>query len=109
MYEFTEKMGEISGFGGGYEVTCRAMLKAGLKWCDENPEADPQFHGYKNIYGIVQEDNEDGKALSNVVVEESGDDCTGAMHQAVISSILFIRKNGWDKYVEQMSKEKNHK
>ena len=107
MYEFTEKMAEISGFGGSYEATCRAMLKAGLEWCDENPELDPQFHSYKNIYGIIQEDNEAAKALTEVVLKASNNDCTGAMHQAVISYILWIQKNGWDKYVEEMSKKEN--
>ncbi len=105
MYEFTPEMGEISGFGGGYEETCRAMLKAGLEWLDANAEADPQFHGYKNVYGIISEDNADAKALSKAVVEAAKDDCTGAMHQAVITSILWIRKNGWEKYVERMSEK----
>ncbi len=105
MYEFTPEMGEISGFGGGYEETCRAMLKAGLEWLDANPKADPQFHGYKNVYGIISEDNADAKALSKAAVAAADDDCTGAMHQAVITSVFWIRKNGWEKYVEVMSKE----
>lgn len=106
MYEFTKEMGEISGFGGGYENCCRAMLKAGLEWFDANPGADPQFHGWKGVYGLIEEDNEDAKALSKAVVEGAGGDCTGAMHQAVISSIFWIKRNGWDKYVERMSKRK---
>jgi hypothetical protein len=106
MYEFTPEMGEISGFGGGYEETCRKMLKAGMEWLDANPKAEPQFHGYKGIYGIIEEDNADAKALSDAVVAGSGGDCTGAMHQAVIGACLYIRKNGWDSYVREMSKEK---
>jgi len=105
IYEFTESMGEISGFGGGYEAACRAMLKAGLKWFDSNPNANPQFHGYKGIYGIIHEDNDDAKTLSKAVVAGSGDDCTGAMHQAVVISILWIHENGWDAYVKEMSKQ----
>ena len=105
-YEFTPDMGEISGFGGGYEQACRDMLKAGMEWCDEHPEADPKFHGFKNVYGIVMEDNDDAKALSKAIVAGAGNDCTGAMHQAVLSSVFFIRKNGWGKYVENMSKHK---
>lgn len=108
MYEFTEEMGEISGFGGGYEQTCRNMLKAGLEWLDENPQVNPEFHGYENVYGIIIEDNDDAKALSKAVVDGS-EDCTGAMHQAVISSILWIRKNGWEKYIEVMSKPERAK
>ena len=102
-YEFTPEMGEISGFGGGYEQTCRDMLKAGLEWFDKNPKADPKFKGFKNIYGLIMEDNDDAKALSKAVTDAT-DDCTGAMHQAVISSIFYIKKKGWDEYVKQMSK-----
>lgn len=108
MYEFTEEMGEISGFGGGYEQTCRNMLKAGLEWLNTNPDANPEFHGYENVYGIICEDNEDAKALSQAVIAIA-DDCTGAMHQAVISSVLWIRKNGWEKYAEVMSKREEVK
>ena len=104
-YEFTPKMGEISGFGGGYEQACRNMLKAGLEWLDKNSGARPEFHGYEGIYGIMEEDNADAKALTKILLGAS-DDCTGAMHQAVISSILWIRKNGWKKYVKEMSKKR---
>ena len=30
-YQYTDDMAEISGFGGGYESTCRAMVAAGLR------------------------------------------------------------------------------
>lgn len=102
-YDFTPEMGEISGFGGGYEATCRAMLAAGMEWLDAHPDADPQFHGYKGICGIISEDNDDAEALSQAVVDGSGGDCTRAMHQAAVSACLFIRKNGWDEYVRRMS------
>jgi hypothetical protein len=98
-------MGEISGFGGGYEDCCRAMLAAGLKWLDEHPTADPRFHGYKNVYGLCMEDNEDAKSLSRAICDceparEEG--ATGAMHQAVVSHVMFIKAKGWESYVEQM-------
>lgn len=109
--EWAPDMGEISGFGqdgspGGvaYEACCRAMLKAGLAWLDAHPDADPKFHGYKNIYGILEEDNDDAKALSAAVVApaEAGGGASGAMHQAVVSHLLFIRANGWTAYVAKM-------
>lgn len=102
-YEFTSEMDEISGFGGGYEQTCRNMLKAGLLWLDAHPEATPEFHGYKGVYGIITEDNADAKALSDAIVSGSGGDCTGAMHQACVSTALWIRTNGWDAYVKAMT------
>jgi len=120
MYEFTEIMGEISGFGGSYEAGCRAMLKAGLEWWDSNPSADPKFQGFEGVYGLITETNEDAKALTEAVMDAEvnhpemsggkpfkvGSEATGAMHHAVISHILFIRAKGWDEYTKQMSEKK---
>lgn len=103
-YKYTPEMREISGFGGGYEETCRAMVVAGLEWLDQNPQANPEFSHYSNVYGIINKENDDAKALSEAVVAAANHDCTGAMHQATISHILWIKKNGWDKYVENMTK-----
>lgn len=106
-YEFTPEMGEISGFGGNYEKGCKQMLQAGLKWLDEHPKADPQFKGYKNVYGVITADNKDAKALSKIVTEapDPNEGVTGAMHQAVIESILWIKANGWEAYVKKMSEK----
>lgn len=105
-YEFTEGMGEISGFGGSYEKGCRQMLKAGLDHLDQHPELDPKFKGYKNIYGVIKSDNDDAKELSKIVCAalDPNEGVTGAMHQAVIETIMWIRDKGWDAYVEVMSK-----
>lgn len=108
-YQWQDGMREISGFGGDYEEACRDMVRAGCEWFDEYPDANPQFSGVKNVYGICMEDNDDAKALSNAVenapVVQKGGGPSGAMHQAAVSHVLFIRKNGWDKYVEEMSKK----
>lgn len=104
MYEFTNEMGEISGFGGGYEACCRKMLKAALEWFDANPDAEPEFRSYEGVYGVLPPNNEKAEELSKAVIEASGNDCTGAMHQAVIQSAFWIRQNGWEKYVEVMSR-----
>ncbi len=105
MYEFTEKMGEISGFGGSYEGCCRKMLKAGLEWFDAHPDAQPKFRGFEGIYGVITEDNLDANALSKAVCDAAEPEgATGAMHQAVIKSIFWIRKHGWKKYIEMMSR-----
>jgi hypothetical protein len=95
-------MGEISGFGGGYEATCRAMAFAGMDWLDAHPDADPRFMGSKNIYGIIIEDNDDAKALTAAVIAAANGDCTGAMHQATISHALAYRRLGWDEYCRQL-------
>lgn len=101
-YRFTEDMGEISGFGGGYEQTCRNMLAAGIEWLDAHPDADPQFKGMRGVYGIINEENDDAKALSAAVIAAANGDCTGAMHQAVIGHCLFIKANGWEKYCAEL-------
>ena len=99
-YEFEEGMSEISGFGGTYEESCRKMIKAGMKWFDDHPKADPQFTGYEGIYGIISVDNEDARGLSDAVVA-SVEDCTGAMHQATISHILHAHDVGWTTYTKE--------
>lgn len=99
-YKFTKDMDEISGFGGSYEKACRAMLDAGIQWLDAHPDATPKFKGNSKVYGLILEDNDDAKALSEAVVVPAQDDCTGAMHHAAISHCLYVRKNGWDAYVK---------
>lgn len=100
--EWTDDMGEISGFGGGYEATCRAMAFAGMDWLDAHPEADPQFMGSKNLFGIIIEDNDDAKALTKAIIDASGGDCTGAMHQATVGHALAYKRLGWDEYCRQL-------
>lgn len=100
--EYTDDMSELSGFGGGYEANCRAMVLGGLKWFDDNPEGEPKFHGYEGVYGIITGDNQDAKDLSEAMVAATPDrDVTGAMHQAAVSDVLWIRSNSWDQYVAE--------
>lgn len=101
-YQFNDDMKEISGFGGAYEGECRKMLAAALEWLDANPEADPQFRGYKGVYGVLSDDNEDAKALSKAATSVT-EGATGAMHQAVMTHAMFVKANGWDKYVAEMT------
>jgi hypothetical protein len=105
VYEFTPEMREISGFGGAYEDMCRKMVVAGLEWFDAHPNADPHYHGYKNIYGIIDDCNEDAKELDKAIFGICPD-CTGAMHQATVSHVLWIHGHSWDEYVKKMVKDK---
>jgi hypothetical protein len=102
-YKWTDDMREISGFGGGYEATCRAMVTAGLEWFDSHPQADPRFHGYQNITGIIIDDNNDAKELSAAMTDKSitNGDCTGAMHQFSMMHVFRIRKIGWERYCKE--------
>lgn len=98
-YQYTDDMSEISGFGGDYERTCRLMVIRGLIWFDKNATKKPEFQSYENIYGIINETNDDAEELSKVIT--MGLDCTGAMHQACIGHILGIQEMGWENYCEK--------
>ncbi len=104
-YIFTDEMAEITGFGSTYEETVRRMIVKGLEWLDRNPTKDPKFKENKNVFGIVFEDNEDAKELSKVLTENEPD-ITGAMHHASVQHILWIKQNGWEKYVQVKTEQK---
>lgn len=106
-YVWTDEMREISGFGGGYEAACRAMVVAGLEWFDSLPKdtAEPTFQTLKNITGIIIETNPNAKAMTAAMckaVEDKGG-ATGAMVQFCVSHVLKAREVGWDEYVTLMS------
>jgi len=100
-YPWGDFMGEISGFGGGYEAACRDMVYAGLVWLDAHPGADLKASTYRNIFGILNADSDDAKALEKAVMAACPD-CSGAMHQAAMSALMFIAKQGWTKYEAAM-------
>ena len=100
-YRHAEDMGEISGFGGGYESACQDMLEAGCKWLKEHKDPDLKASGLKNVYGIFNADSDDAKEMETAVMAVV-DDCTGAMHQAVMQRLFYIAKNGWEKYCEEI-------
>lgn len=97
---------EISGFGGGYEDTCRNMVVAGVNWCLANPEKAKQLSvkQYKNIYGICEVEGDAAKEFDDVLMDAAKHDCTGAMHQACVNHIFWIFAHSVKEYVEQMKK-----
>lgn len=109
-YRHTPAMGEISGFGGGYEECCQDMLEAGVQWLVANSGRDiraremkAEFEGQLiEFYGLLDVDGEDGKALEKVMLDAAKGEATGAMHQAVFSRLMYIAKNGWDEYVKAL-------
>lgn len=100
-YKFTDNMREISGFGGGYENACREMVIAGVEWLDENKNANPEAKESPQIFGMTFDENEDMKELQDVMLEAVGD-CSGAMMHVSTNHVMFIAKNGWRKYCEEM-------
>ena len=102
-YQFTKEMREISGFGGGYEDCCRRMIVAGAQWCDSNPDAKLTYKEFKNITGLTTDESPDMKKMQEAMNNATGEfGATGAMMQAAMSHVMFVRKNGWAKYVEEM-------
>lgn len=103
-FRHTPDMGEISGFGGGYEACCQDMLAAGVQWINEHPKPDLEGHGFEGVYGIFVPDSDDAKAMEKVVVAAAKGEATGAMHHAVMSRLFYIGKNGWDSYCAELRK-----
>jgi hypothetical protein len=103
-YPWEPGMGEISGFGGGYESACRDMLYAGLAWLDAHPGADLKATTYRNVFGILNAESADAKAIEKAMLAACPD-CSGAMHQATMSACIYISREGWRKYVEAMSRK----
>jgi hypothetical protein len=83
------------------------MVIAGLEWCDEHPNADLNYKQFKNVTGLTFDESDDMKLMQEAMLTVIGHDCTGAMMQAAMNHVMFIRKNGWAKYVEEMSRPVN--
>lgn len=108
--QWTDDMGEISGFGGSYEDACRAMVLAGIKWLDEHPEADPKFESLK--FGLTQTKNADAEALEQAILDARvidggreirvGEEATGAMVHASLNHVFAYKRLGWDEYCRQL-------
>lgn len=107
---FDETMMEISGFGGGYEDACQRMLRAGLEWLDAHPDAALEFQQLEGVVGLIQEKSPDAKVLSEAILAAEPE-CSSAMHHVVIRACIYIRGNGWEKYVDakraQLRREQN--
>lgn len=113
-YPWQEGMREISGFkaegsagGANYEEACRIMVRAGLEWFDAHPEAEPRFTSFRNIFGLVNEDNEDAKQLAAAMTAAADafnpkGGVSGAMMHATTNHVMTARKLGWDAYVLKM-------
>ena len=103
-FRHTPDMGEISGFGGGYEKTCQDMLEAGVKHINARflSGGDLKLSGFTNVFGLCFPENEPTEELSKAIVDAADGDCTGAMHHAVMARLAFIAKNGWEKYCSEV-------
>jgi hypothetical protein len=98
-FRHTADMGEISGFGGGYEDCCQDMLEAGVLWLEANPQrGELKGQTIKDVYGIFDATSDDAKALEAAVLAGAKGEATGAMHHAVMSILFWISAHSWDEY-----------
>ena len=105
-YKHTKDMGEISGFGGGYEATCQQMLHNGVSFLAERSGVDLRVLESPQFYGIVKLEGDDAGALEKAVMDGI-EGATGAMHHAVMSRLAYINKNGWNAYCAELRKHED--
>lgn len=88
-YQHTEDMGAISGLLPGHETPCQVMLKAGVEWLNEHPEAN-----------IAEDGSKDQETLRDVLMEATRDlSATWMMFFTVMERLIYIQQHGWDAYV----------
>jgi hypothetical protein len=97
----------ISGFGkkSSYEKACQDMLQSGFEWLVNHKKVNLKATTYKGVYGILEPKGKDAIELSNVIVK-SVPDCTGAMHHCVMNHLIYISKEGLDKWKQEVKKKK---
>jgi hypothetical protein len=97
-FTWTPAMGEISGFGGGYEAACQKMTRAGVAWLRAKPDRLDTL-----TRADVPEDEKD--AMHGALVDACGaaeDGCSGAMSGAAARHAFRIAVDGWPPYVAKM-------
>jgi len=95
----------LSGFGSGYERVCQMMLRAGIKFLDEN-EFHFDYQTIKGVYGVCFSDAPWSKKLDEVLLAAADGDCTGAMHQCVIGHLQKIKEHGYVWWLNNVPKER---
>ena len=104
-YQYTDKMREISGFGGEYENACRKMVITGLEWIDDHPNPEISWKEYKDVTGIITDLSPHLEEMTTAMNEAIGNEASGAMIQFCVHHVVAANRLGWDKYVEEMEKE----
>lgn len=95
---------DISGMGGGYENCCQQLFKNGLDFLEANPGLKYDFKQYESVTGICIAESENAKKLEAAIVKDF-EDATGAMVHTVISHLLWINKNGKEKFFAEAEKQ----
>lgn len=97
-FTWTPEMGEISGFGGGYEEACQKMTRAGVAWLEAEPR---RLDTLTRLDAPEEERNTVYRALQDCV-EAAEEGSSGAMTSAAAKHALRIAADGWPAYVTKM-------
>ena len=110
---FTHEMGEISGFGGGYETCLRAMVLAGVEHLSKHSGEFPKVGTYEGVTGIHINGNKDAEELEAAILAATyvwedrarvaRKDCSGAQVQFAMQHACIAHKIGWDEYTRKMT------
>jgi hypothetical protein len=100
-YCFSSDMRPITSPGSDYEESVRAMVIAALNWLDDHPKAQPLFYGMKG----VNQDNEDAQHIFSAM-DKAVSGSSGSMLSFAVSTVLYIRKQGWEAYCQEMRRPK---
>ena len=104
-YCHTPDMGEISGFGGGYETTCQSMLAAGVAYISQHKVTPDQLKILTNpdVFGLAIPDSKHAKELEAAIAAAPGaEDCTGAMMHTVLMRCRYVAAHGWNQYCQEL-------
>lgn len=103
-----EKMGDKIGYG--YEAVCQRALWEGIDYlskCDRPEKILDKSSGFKNVYGILEtpESAKELEAIWSKLDKEVFKGWTGGQHQAVVGHLMFIAKNGVQKWLDEFKNE----
>jgi len=113
-FTWIPEMGEISGFGGGYEDACRRMMQAGVTYREQTPVDVAALAVLVTLPRATEEGSEDeavaaqravGKAAYarlQDAVAAAEDGCSGAMVGASSQHAWIVFSQGWAVYVAKM-------
>ena len=102
VYRHTAEMGEISGFGGGYEKCCQDMLEAGVKWLEADESRKRDLVRVTTVYNDPYNSKIVGELKKVILSVDSAPMASVFMCYTVMTRLVYIAANGWDKYVEHL-------
>ena len=91
-------LGQLSGFGGGYEEACRTMVYAGFV------ELLAQGADPKTLRLIRANSVSAAVAPLDAALIAVEPGCSGAMHGGAMAVCLYVAEHGWEKFVAVKSR-----